>query len=371
MSATRRDPPFRAEHIGSLLRPRALKDAFKARAAGDMDAVSFQAAADAAIVDAIRLQEEAGMNSITDGEFRRAAWSSGMIDALDGFSLADSLFEFRDAEGGRHRWKTCCATAPIRRVRGIATGEFDFVRANTNRLPKVTLPTPSVLHFFRGRGCADASVYPDLDQYWDDVVTAYRAELADLSARGATYVQFDEVPLAMLCDPSVRDQARAQGEDPDALIDTYIDVLNRVLDDRPNNMTVGIHLCRGNFRGRWMAEGGYEPVADALFNRLAVDAFFLEYDTPRAGDFAPLRFVPPDKTVVLGLISSKSTDLETVDDLRARIDDASTHVPQDRLAISPQCGFASVAGGNALTEDQERAKLELVSRTAEAVWSAV
>lgn len=368
MNTPRRDPPFRAEHIGSLLRPSALKGAFRSHAVGDLDDAAFQDAVEDAIVYAIRLQESSGMRSITDGEFRRAAWSSGIIEALDGFGLADSLFEFRDAEGGRHRWKTCCATGPIRRVRGIATEEFDFIRANTDRLPKVTLPTPSVLHFFRGKGCVDTSVYPDLDQFWSDAVTVYRAEIADLAARGATYVQFDEVPLAMLCDPSVRDQARAQGEDPDALIETYIDILNQALEGRPETMTVGIHLCRGNFRGRWMAEGGYEPVADALFNRLNVDAFFLEYDTPRAGDFAPLRFVPADKAVVLGLVSSKNPEFESTDNLRARIDEAAIHVPLERLALSPQCGFASVAGGNALTEDAERAKLELVVRTADAVW---
>ncbi len=362
------DPPFRAEHIGSLLRPRALKDAHKAHAAGDIGAVQYQQAVEAAIVDAIRLQEQSGLRAITDGEFRRAAWSAAFFEALEGFSHADSLFEFRDAEGGRHRWRTCCATGPIRRVGGIATEEFDFVRANTERLPKVTLPTPSALHFFRGKGCVDPKAYPDLDRFWHDVVTVYRAEIAALAEHGATYLQLDEVPLAMLCDPEVRAQARAQGEDPEALIETYIDVLNRALEGRPAGMMVGIHLCRGNFRGRWMAEGGYEPVAEALFNRLAVDAFFLEYDTPRAGDFAPLRLVPDDKTVVLGLISTKTAALEPIDVLRRRIDEATQHVPLDRLAVSPQCGFASVAGGNVISEDDERAKLALVSNVAEKVW---
>jgi len=365
---THRDPPFRAEHIGSLLRPRALKDAFKAHAAGDIGAMQYQDAVEAAIVDAIRMQEQAGLRSITDGEFRRAAWSSAFIEALEGLSQADSLFEFRDAEGGRHRWRTCCATGPIRRARGIATEEFDFVSAHTDQLPKVTMPTPSALHFYRGKACADPQVYPDLDQFWEDVVAVYRAEIAALAERGATYLQLDEVPLAMLCDPDVRAQARDQGEDPEALIETYINVLNRALEDRPAEMTVGIHLCRGNFRGRWMAAGGYEPVADALFNRLEVDAFFLEYDTPRAGDFAPLRFVPDDKTVVLGLISSKTAVLEPIDRLRRRIDEAAGHVPLDRLALSPQCGFASVAGGNAISDDDERAKLALVTDVARKVW---
>jgi len=371
MVSPRHDPPFRAEHIGSLLRPRALKGAHKAHAAGDIGAAQYQHAVEAAIVEAIHMQEQAGLRVITDGEFRRAAWSSALIDALDGLSQADSLFEFRDAEGGRHRWRTCCATGPIRRARGIATEEFDFVSAHTDQLPKVTLPTPSALHFYRGKGCVDPEVYPDLDQFWDDVVAVYRAEIAALAACGATYLQLDEVPLAMLCDPDVQAQARDQGEDPLALIETYIEVLNRALEGRPAEMTVGIHLCRGNFRGRWMAEGGYEPVAEALFNRLDVDAFFLEYDTPRAGDFAPLRFVPDDKTVVLGLISSKTATLEPVDALRHRIDEAARQVPLDRLALSPQCGFASVAGGNVISEDDERAKLALVTDVAEKVWGEV
>jgi 5-methyltetrahydropteroyltriglutamate--homocysteine methyltransferase len=366
----RQDPPFRAEHIGSMLRPRALKDAHRALSSGTSTEAEFDAVRDQSMIDAIRLQEEAGMQSITDGEFRRASWFSAFFEALEGFSHAESLFQFRDAEGGRHSWTTCCATAPIRRTGGITTGEFDFIRAHTDRTPKVTMPTPSALHFFRGKDCVDAAIYPDLDKFWNDVVTVFRAEIADLVARGATYLQLDEVPLAMLCDPLVRDQARAQGEDPEALIETYIDVLNRALEDRPADMRVGIHLCRGNFRGRWMAEGGYEPVAERLFNHLAVDAFFLEFDNPRSGDFSPLRLVPADKTVVLGLVSSKSAELEAVEDLRRRIDAAATHVPLDRLCLSPQCGFASVAGGNLITEDDERAKLRLVSEVAEAVWGS-
>ena len=369
MTATiHQDPPFRAEHIGSMLRPRSLKDAHRALAGGTISEAEFEVVRDQAMRDAIAIQESAGMQSITDGEFRRASWFSAFFEALDGFSHADSAFQFRDAEGGRHSWTTCCATAPVRRVRGITTDEFDFVRAHTDRLPKVTMPTPSALHFFRGPACVDAAVYPDLDRFWDDVVAVYRAEIADLGERGARYLQLDEVPLAMLCDPLVRDQVRTLGEDPDALVETYIDVLNRALADRPKDMRVGIHLCRGNFRGRWMAEGGYEPVADALFNRLAADAFFLEFDNERSGDFSPLRLVPEDKTVVLGLISSKQAALEPVDTVRRRIDEAAAHVPLDRLCLSPQCGFASVAGGNLITEDDERDKLALVTEVAGKVW---
>ena len=368
IATTHQEPPFRAEHIGSLLRPRVLKDAYRARADGNLSDAEYDAVRDQAVLDAIRMQESAGMHAITDGEFRRASWFSAFFEALDGFSHADSAFQFRDSEGGRYAWTTCCATAPIRRVGGITTDEFDFVRAHTDRLPKITMPTPSALHFFRGPACVDTAIYPDLDRFWDDVVTVYRAEIANLASRGATYLQLDEVPLAMLCDPMVRDQVRTLGEDPDALIETYIDVLNRALADRPAGMRVGVHLCRGNFRGRWMAEGGYEPVADALFNRLAVDAFFLEFDSERAGDFSPLRLMPADKTVVLGLISSKHAALESVDGLRRRIDQAAAHVPLDRLCLSPQCGFASVAGGNFLTEDDERDKLELVSEVAAKVW---
>lgn len=361
-------PPFRAEHIGSLLRPRDLKEAFRARAARELGVAEFQALQDRAIRQVVRLQEDVGLQSITDGEFRRAAWSAGFIWALEGLTERDSLFEFKDEGGDTIWWRTCYAERRVRRTRGIATEEFQFVHELTRRTPKVTMPSPSFLHFFRGGDCADREVYPDLERFWSDLVDIYHAELAELASLGCRYVQIDEVPMAMLCDSSVRDRVRARGEDPDALIRTYISTVNRALAERPAGMTVGMHLCRGNLRGHWMAAGGYDVIAERLFGELQVDVFFLEYDTPRAGDFSPLRHMAKDKRVILGLVSTKTPVLEEADTLRRRIDAASRYVPLERLGVSPQCGFASTVGGNPLSEEDERAKLRRVVEVADAVW---
>lgn len=366
--ALKLNPPFRAEHIGSMLRPRELKDAFGAHSRGQLDDAQFRAVVERCIVDAIRLQEDAGLDTITDGEFRRVAWSTGFISALDGLSARQSLFEFHDAGGASQRWDTCFASGRLARARPIALEEFSFVRANTKRTPKVTMPAPSFLHFFRLSDCADRSVYPDLDKFWADLVRIYQDELADLSRAGATYVQFDEVPQAMLCDENVRVKVRQLREDPNRLLGLYIDAVNRILARRPPGMTVGMHLCRGNLRGRWMAEGGYDVIAERLFNQLKVDGFFLEYDSARAGGFAPLRLMPANKFVRLGLISSKTAELENRHELKLRIDEAAKFVPLENLGISPQCGFASTAGGNPLTVEDEKAKLRLVVEVAREVW---
>jgi 5-methyltetrahydropteroyltriglutamate--homocysteine methyltransferase len=362
------NPPFRAEHIGSLLRPRELKDAFGARTRGEIDEARFREILERCIVEAIHLQEDAGLETITDGEFRRVAWSTGLIDALEGIESRESLFEFHDLAGAAQRWNTCYAIAPIRRPRPIALDEFDFVRRHTRRTPKITMPSPSFLHFFRLEGCADRNVYPTLDKFWSDLIGIYQEELIDLARVGATYVQFDEVPQAMLCDENVRSRIREHGDDPDRLLGVYIDAVNRVLAKRPPGMTIGMHLCRGNLRGRWMAAGGYEAIADRLFNELNVDGFFLEYDSPRAGDFSPLRLMPKNKFVRLGLISSKTAALEGRDALKRRIDEAAKFAPLENLGISPQCGFASTAGGNPLTIEDEKAKLRLVVEIAHEVW---
>ena len=363
-------PPCRADHVGSLLRPRALKEAFRAHADGKLDDGGFQAAQDAAIRDAVRLQEAVGLHAITDGEFRRTAWSAGFVWALDGVVPRPSLFEFTDQHGDVVRWETCFAERRLTRTRGIATGELEFVRSVTKRTAKVTMPAPSFLHFFRGPECADRSAYPDLDAFFDDLVAIYRAEIADLAKLGCRYLQLDEVPVAMLGDETVRDRVRARGEDPDALLRRYVDAVNRVVADRPPGMTVAMHLCRGNLRGHWMASGGYDAVAEALFGGANVDAFLLEYDSPRAGDFSPLRFLAPGKQATLGLVSSKTPELEPLDALRRRIDEAAKIVPLERLGIGPQCGFASTVAGNPLTEDDQRAKLARVVETADAIWGA-
>jgi len=362
------NPPFRAEHIGSLLRPRELKDAFGARIRGKLPEPEYREVLERSIVDAIRLQEDAGLQSITDGEFRRVAWSTGFVSALDGLDARESIFEFRDATGNSQRWDTCFAVGRLSRPRAITLEEFEFVRRNTSCTPKVTMPAPSFLHFFRLGECADPKIYPKLDQFWSDLTQIYRDELADLARAGATFVQFDEVPQAMLCDENVRAKVRDHGEDPERLLGLYIDAVNRILDKRPPGMTIGMHLCRGNLRGRWMAAGGYEAIADRLFNDLKVDGFFLEYDSPRAGDFSPLRLMPKEKFVRLGLISSKTPALEAKDAVKRRIDEAAKFVPLENLGISPQCGFASTVGGNPLSIEDEKAKLRLVVEVAHDVW---
>jgi 5-methyltetrahydropteroyltriglutamate--homocysteine methyltransferase len=359
---------FRADHVGSLLRPRALKAAFRAHADGKLDDAGFRAAQDAAIKDAVRLQEEVGLHAITDGEFRRTAWSAGFVWALDGLEPRPSLFEFTDAAGDVVRWETCYAERRVRRTRGITTDEFEFVQRHTRGTPKVTMPAPSFLHFFRGPEWANRAIYADLDAFLDDLVGIYRAELADLARLGCRYVQLDEVPVAMLGDDSVRERVRTRGEDPDALLRRYVGAVNRIVEARPAGMTIAMHLCRGNLRGHWMASGGYDAVAEALFGGANVDAFLLEYDTPRAGDFSPLRFLSAEKRAILGLVSSKTPALETLDGLRQRLDEAAKVVPLERLGITPQCGFASTVGGNPLTEDDQRAKLARVVETAEKVW---
>ena len=363
-------PPFRADHVGSLLRPRALKDAFRAHAEGKLDDAGFRATQDAAIRDAVRLQEEVGLRAITDGEFRRTAWSAGFVWALDGLAPRPSLFEFTDQQGDVVRWDTCFAERRISRTRGITTEEFSTVRSLTKETVKVTMPAPSFLHFFRGPECADGQAYPTLDAFFDDLVAIYRAELADLAKLGCRYVQLDEVPVAMLGDDGVREKVRARGEDPDAILRRYVDAVNRILEGRPPGMTVAMHLCRGNLRGHWMASGGYDAVADALFGGANVDAFLLEYDTPRAGDFSPLRFLSREKRAILGLVSSKTPALEPLDALRRRLDEAAKVVPLDRLGITPQCGFASTVAGNPLTEDDQRTKLARVVETADKVWGS-
>ena len=361
-----RPHPFRAEHIGSLLRPQELKDAFRQHAEGALEAVMLEEILDGAIIDAIRLQEDAGMQAITDGEFRRGSWFLGFVEAIDGLTTAPSLFEFSGAHGA---WQCPYAEKRVQRLTGVTTYEFSFVRQHTERTPKATMPSPTAMHFWRGDDAASKDAYPDIETYFADLARLYQQELKELESLGCTYLQLDEVPIAMLCDPAVRAQVAARGDDPDGLLRRYVALVNEALGERPGNMTVGMHLCRGNYKGQWMAEGGYAPVAELLFGGLHVDAFFLEYDSDRAGDFEPLAAVPDDKAVVLGLVTTKSPELEPGDLLKQRIEEAAQFVPLERLALSPQCGFASSVGGNPVTEADERAKLKLVADVAAQVWS--
>lgn len=358
-------PPFRAEHIGSLLRPPELKAAHRARAEGKIGGAELEKIMARCIVDAIRLQEQAGMEAITDGEFRRGSWFLGFVQAVEGLSTRPALFSFQGDHGA---WECAHAHGKVRRTGPITVNEFKFVRAHTARTPKITMPTPSAMLFYRGAEAADRKVYPRLEALYDDLVEVYRAELRELAAAGCTYVQLDEVPLAMLCDPAVRAQAEARGDDSAALTRLYVDLINAVAAGRPAGMTIGLHLCRGNYKGQWMAAGGYAPVAEELFGRAAVDAFFLEYDSERAGDFAPLGAIPRDKRVVLGLVSTKTPETPSADDLVRRVEAAARVVPLDRLSVSPQCGFASSAGGNPVTLADERKKLGLVAEVARRIW---
>jgi 5-methyltetrahydropteroyltriglutamate--homocysteine methyltransferase len=363
-------PPFRADHVGSLLRPRALKDAFRRHERGELDDAGLRAAQDDAIRDVVAMQESAGLRSITDGEFRRPWYYGHFVEAVDALSIAPASFQFRDDTGDRVSFTATANQGRVRRTRSISGDEIDFLRGVTSETPKITTPSPSTMHFWRGPDSIDWSTYSSLEEFFADLAEVYREEIDDLADRGATYIQMDDVAFPMMCDPDVRDAVKERGEDTDELMALYIEATNAALRDRPATVTAALHACRGNYKGHWLATGGYEPIAEAVFGGLAVDAFFLEFDSDRAGGFEPLRFVPDDVTVVLGLVSSKSPQLEDEGELRRRIDEASTHVPHERLALSPQCGFASTAGGNPVTEDDERRKLALIVEVAEKVWGS-
>jgi len=360
-------PICRADHIGSLLRPARLRQAYRSHVAGTLDQAGFDAVVDDAIRDAIRMQENAGVGVVTDGEFRRRSWFAGFVDAVDGLEHRDTEFQFVEDGAPAITVPVPHTAGPIRRVRGIATGEFAFARDHTRGMAKVTLPSPSVIHFHRGPEGLNPAVYPNESAWWNDLIRVYQEEIAALGALGCRYLQIDEVPIALLCDPNVQRKVGAWGWEWRTLLDKYIEANTRILANVPAGMRVGMHLCRGNYRGHFIGTGGYEPVAERLFAQ-PVDQFLLEYDSERAGDFQPLRHVPVDKSVVLGLISSKTAVLEDEAALLRRIDEAASIVPLDRLAISPQCGFGTTVGGAPMDEDAQRRKLELTGRVARRVW---
>lgn len=361
-------PPFRAEHIGSLLRPPELLQAHRDFTAGKISAEDVRAVQDQCIRDVVRLQEQAGLESITDGEFRRGSYFGHFIDALEGMTDKEALFTFHDAAGKQYQFRAPHVAGKLQRKRGISTEEFRFLKGVTSKTPKTTMPSPSTMHFFRGRQGVERTAYPDEEQLFDDLIRIYRGELADLSKLGASYLQMDEVPLAMLCDPHIRQAVRDRGEDPERLGEKYFHMLDAVLEGRPKGLTIGVHLCRGNYKAKWLAEGGYGAIAERLFGGVDVEAFFLEYDTPRAGDFAPLRHLTSNRVAVLGLVSSKTPELEPLDLLQRRVEEASRFVPLERLAISPQCGFATSVGSKPMSLDQQIRKLELVVNAARQIW---
>ena len=364
-------PRFRADHVGSLLRPARLREAFRRHRDGVLDDARFVRVQDESIRSVVALQEEVGLRSVTDGEFRRASYWAHFVDAVGGLDVAPALFEFTDASGERFAFTAPYVAGRVWRTRPISVEEFAFLSEVTRETPKITMPSPSTMHFWRGPDAGHRGAgYGSLAQFFTDLAAVYTEEMADLARLGATYVQLDEVALAMLCDPGVREAVAARGEDPDELVGIYTDAIRAIVEGRPAGMTVSMHMCRGNYKGRWMAAGGYEPVAERVFAGCGVDALFLEFDSPRAGDFAPLRHVPAGTAVVLGAVSTKTPDLESRDALLRRIEDASAYVPADRLGLSPQCGFASTAAGNPMTEDDERRKLALVVETAREVWGS-
>ena len=361
-------PPFRADHVGSLLRPQALRQAFRRHGSGDMGEDEFARVQDQSIKDVVALQQEVGLEVVTDGEFRRGSYWGRFVERTQGFEIKPASFKFRNDAGHEVEFTAPYAKAEIKRKQPLALDEYEFLRGVTKLAAKITLPAPSTMHFYRCNDFADKSLYSDVKSFFADLATVFQQEIGELAAAGCRYVQLDEVAVALLCDPGIRVQIAKSGSDPDALVDLYIDSINQAVAGCPPDMTVGVHMCRGNFKGHYLGAGGYKSVAERFFANTKVNHFLLEYDTPRAGDFAPLRFVPKSKGVVLGLISSKTPALESLDHLKRRVEEATRYIDLDRLAISPQCGFASTVAGNPITEADERAKLALVVQAAKVIW---
>jgi len=358
----------RVEHVGSFVRPEKLLNAVRERKAGRIDDAQLKKAQDEAIRDIVAFQESIGLPSITDGEFRRRSWSAGFIDAIDGFGLRDGTLSFRDETRVIGVAASPYAKAPLKRKKRIVADDYRFLKSVVKRgVPKVTMAAPDVMHYFLGPKAFIA--YKDREAFFADLVKIYREEIRDLAADGCTYLQLDDTALPCNCDAHARQDVVNRGENPDELTERYAKLFNEAIAQKPRDMTVAVHLCRGNLKGAWMAEGGYEPIAEALFNRLDATVYCLEYDTERAGDFAPLRHVPKGKRVILGLVSTKTPVLERKEDLKKRIDAAAKHIALDQLGIGPQCGFSSGGGGGqALSADDTRRKLELVMEVARDVW---
>ncbi len=365
----RTTPPFRADHVGSFLRPRYLLEARDQAAKGSITAAQLRAVEDRAITEVVRAQEVAGLQAITDGEFRRTYFHIDFLRQLGGVQ-ADEPKTVRKPDGTEE------LAPPVMRVIGkvrhaanIQLADFEYLKSQTARTPKVTIPSPTMLHFRGGRAGISKEHYPELEpDFYEDVAKAYGDELRSLAAAGCTYVQLDDTNLAYLCDDRMREAARARGDDPNELPHRYAGFINRVVAQKPAGMTLAIHLCRGNFKSTWAAQGGYEPVAEALLREMNVDAYFLEYDDARSGDFKPLRHLPKGKIVVLGLVTTKLGELEKKDDLKRRIDEAAKFAPLDQLCLSPQCGFSSTVHGNVIPFDAQWAKIRLVIETANEVW---
>jgi 5-methyltetrahydropteroyltriglutamate--homocysteine methyltransferase len=370
--AARTRPPFRADHVGSLLRPARLLQAREAYQGDGIDSAELRAIENDAIREVVRQQEAVGLRSATDGEFRRASWHMDFIYQLGGVTRAhDNLtVQFRNAEGTLEFTPAALhVDAPVALEEPIFAEDFQFLQSCVETAtPKLTIPSPSMVHYRGGRASIDEAVYPDMDAFWADLTSAYAAEVRALAGLGCTYLQFDDTSLAYLNDPKQREMIASMGGDAEHQHELYIRHINEALEGRPADMAVTTHMCRGNFRSSWVAEGGYDFVAEALFGELAVDGFFMEWDDERSGGFEPLRFVPKGKIVVLGLVTTKRGDLERKDELKRRIEEASQYVDVDQLCLSPQCGFSSTVEGNAITYEEQWDKLRLIVETAAEVW---
>ncbi len=364
----RTTPPFRADHVGSFLRPRYLLDARDKFAREEISPAELRKVEDRAITEVVKMQEDAGLQSITDGEFRRTYFHIDFLEQLGGVKTEIPV-TIRKPDGSEELAPPVMRVIDkVRHVKDIQLADFQYLKTQTTRTPKVSIPSPTMLHFRGGRAGISREHYPDLEAFYQDVADAYGAELRSLAAAGCTYVQMDDTNLAYLCDPNMREAARQRGDDPNELPHRYAGFINRVVAQKPAGMTLCTHLCRGNFKSTWAAQGGYEPVAEALLSEMKLDAYFLEYDDERSGDFRPLRFLPKDKIVVLGLVTTKVGTMESKDALKRRIDEAAKYVPLEQLALSPQCGFSSTVHGNAIAMDAQAAKLRLIVEVAREVW---
>ena len=365
-------PPFRADHVGSLLRPASVQAAHERARRGEVSPEERRAIEDAAIREAVEMQESVGLPAVTDGELRRGHFLVDFLLRLEGIALADASYAipFHGEHGERGETRSMLVVnGKIRRTRAIAVADFEFLAATVKKgMPKLCIPSPTYIHMRGGPRTVPESIYPNIDEFWSDIVAAYHAEMQALAAAGCRYLQIDEVVFAFLCDERIRERVRADGIDPDRAIRHYAEVVDAIAAGAPPGMVVTVHTCRGNHQSMWMAEGGYDPIAKAAFAQPHVRGYFLEYDTARAGSFEALRYAPPDKRIVLGLVSTKRAELESKDALKRRIEEAAKYVPLERLGLSPQCGFASTEKGNSISPEVERRKLELVVETAREVW---
>jgi 5-methyltetrahydropteroyltriglutamate--homocysteine methyltransferase len=363
-------PPFRADHVGSLLRTKEVKESRQKWKNRLISTEELREIENIGIAETVKNLESTGIKSITDGEFRRDYFHLDFLKEFDGVTVTGGIEANPNAKVAEDGFTPpkLSVTGKLKHQYDIQVADFQFLKSVVSQTPKVSIPSPTMVHFRGGRKSIDINSYPDMDEFFHDLSAAYRLEIDHLYKAGLRYLQLDDTNLAYLCDPKMRADAVERGENPNELPKTYAALINSVIDNRPEDLTVGIHLCRGNYRSTWFAEGGYEPVAEILFNEINVDAYFLEYDDERSGDFAPLRFVPKNKMVVLGIISSKIKELEKVDDMAKRIDEAAKYMPLENMCVSPQCGFSSTHHGNDMTEDDQWRKMELVVNTAQLVW---